>query len=51
MWELLVPLGNNEVQTTCPTPKGPHNPDAKTRYKDMNNSLNNIIPGQLINKA
>lgn len=50
MWE-LVPLGHNKVQTTHPTPKGPHNSDAKTRHKDMNNSLNSMITGQLINKA
>ena len=40
MWE-LVPLGHNKVQTTHPTPKGPHNSDAKTRHKDMNNSQKN----------
>lgn len=49
--ELLVPLGNNKMWTTWPNPKGPDNPDAKTRHRDMNNSPNNIIPGQFTNTA
>lgn len=44
--ELLVLLGN-KIERRWPNHKGPNNPVAKIRHKDMNNSPKNVIPGTL----